>query len=356
VSRAGQENAVDPDATLDELLAPHRAAAEVLLLALLEGRHLYVAPGAPAPPAGLPTLQTMAQHQFETGGKRLRALLTPAIVKAGQGPLPAASVLGAAVECVHNGTLVHDDIQDGDRLRRGRPTLWTRHGAAQAINAGDALLIAPLASILQAPEIAPSLRPQLAALLSQSLIETIRGQVADLGLRELERPDLADMTAVHIAKTGPLFGACFVGAALLLGLGPDAVAAAHDLGRDIGLAFQVRDDLLDVLGEKGRGPPGADLREGKWTFPFLLALPNSAPQQSDALYGLLGRAVAGQAPTDSEVTAWLSWAHAQGGVTAARAYLATTLARARLCTQRAFPEPAARVVVALCNRLAALDG
>ena len=354
--RTSPENAVDHLPNLEDLLAPHRRATEAELQAILDTRHAYVVPGAPPPAAGLAALRTMAAHQFETGGKRLRALLTPALVGAAHGPLPAAVAFGAAIECVHNGTLVHDDIQDGDRLRRGQPTLWTRHGIPQAINAGDALLVAPLALVLRSEAIAPPLRLQLAALLSDALLETIRGQVADIGLRDLERPNLHDITAVHIAKTGPLFGACFVGAALLLGLDRDALAAARDLGRDIGLAFQVRDDLLDVLGEKGRGQPGADLREGKWTFPFLLALQGAPADQADALFALLGRAATGEALTDAEVTQWLAWAHARGGVTAARAHLDQTLAHARLAARLAFPEAAAVVALALCDRLAALDG
>ena len=93
-----------------------------------------------------------AQH-LSTGGKRLRALLTPALVGAEGGDVAAACVIGACIEVLHNGTLVHDDIQDGDELRRGQPTLWRRVGAPQAINAGDAMLVAPLLVVASSAKI-----------------------------------------------------------------------------------------------------------------------------------------------------------------------------------------------------------
>ena len=341
---------------LDDLLVVHRQAGEAALAALLDRPQRYVALDQAAPAAGQSAMQAMAAQQFSSGGKRLRGLLTPAIVAAARGPVDAAVALGASIECIHNGTLVHDDIQDGDRLRRGQPTLWTLHGIPQAINAGDALLIAPLAHVLAAPAIEASLRAPLAALLAEALLETIRGQVADIALRELERPTLDDISAVHIAKTGPLFGACFAGAALLLGLGAQQVQAAHALGRDIGLAFQVRDDLLDVLGQKGRGLAGADLREGKWTFPVLLALQGAEGRHADALHALLRGAAAGQAPDDAEVASWLVWVAERGGVAAARDHLDAILLRARAAADLAFAPAAAAVARALCARLADLDG
>lgn len=341
---------------LDDLLLVHRRAGEAALAALLDRPQRYVPLDQAAPAAGHAAMQAMAAQQFESGGKRLRGLLTPALVAAAGGPIDAAIALGAAIECIHNGTLVHDDIQDGDRLRRGQPTLWTVHGIPQAINAGDALLIGPLAHVLASPAIEASLRAPLAALLAEALLETIRGQVADIALRDLDRPTLQDISAVHIAKTGPLFGACFAGAALLLGLGSRKVQACHALGRDIGLGFQVRDDLLDVLGQKGRGLAGADLREGKWTFPVLLSLQGADAERADALHALLRGAAAGQAPDDTEVASWLAWVEERGGVDAARRHLDAILERAALAADLAFPQPAAAVARALCARLADLDG
>ncbi len=160
----------------DALLEPHRNELEFKLNARM----------LPLARAGSARLQDMASDQLRSGGKRLRGLLPVALVQAGQGPMAAAFELGACIEWVHNGTLVHDDIQDGDELRRGQPTLWTIHGIAQAINAGDAMLVGPLAALLRAEAIPPDLRAPLAGLLADALLETIHGQVADLALRDLE--------------------------------------------------------------------------------------------------------------------------------------------------------------------------
>lgn len=338
---------------LDSLLAPHRDAVERRLAELIALPARYA---QHAPAAGAALLQSMSSHQLATGGKRLRGLLPAALVAAADGPMAAAVALGACVELMHNGTLVHDDIQDGDRLRRGQPTLWTQHGADQAINAGDALLMAPVAALLQDPDVPEDLRPALASLLAHALLETIRGQVADIALRDLAAPTLADLAAVHVAKTAPLFGACVVGAALLLRLPAAAIEAGYGLAADLGLAFQVRDDLLDVLGTKGRGAPGSDLREGKPTWPVLCAMQAGPATEAKALHELLAAAARGQAPDEVTVARWMAWVATHGGVAATEAELSLLLNRARETSSALLPPAAAQVMHALCDRLAQTDG
>ena len=118
---------------LETLIAPFLTDCEELALELLQAPQPHVPVGVTRP-AGQDLLTAMCRDQLASGGKRLRALLTPALVAAEHGPVDAARVFGAGVELIHNGTLVHDDIQDGDTLRRGRPTLWTQFGVAQGIN------------------------------------------------------------------------------------------------------------------------------------------------------------------------------------------------------------------------------
>lgn len=340
------------DAQLEAL----RPAAEHVLRRLLDQPQDHPWPAGRLPAAGMPLLLQMAQDQLDAGGKRLRALLTPALVQAGGGPLQAALVYGAAAELLHNGTLVHDDIQDRDELRRGRPTLWVQYGSAQAINAGDALLFGAVAAVLQAPEIALEHRAPLAGLLSSALYETIRGQVADLALRDLDPVGVDDLLAVHIAKTGPLFAACLEGAVVLLGGDGAQRAAARKLGGVLGVAFQVRDDLLDLRGVKGRGAAGADLREGKVTFPLLMALQRATASDAAALRAVLAAAASGQRPDDATVAHWVAFAESSGGGTAAEAFLHDGLAEARALSHAAFaPEPAA-VALGFADRLARLDG
>jgi geranylgeranyl pyrophosphate synthase len=297
----------------------------------------------------------MIRQQLGSGGKRLRGLLPAALVTAGGGPVEAALDLGACLELLHNGTLVHDDIQDNDRLRRGKPTLWTQVGVAQAINGGDGLLVGPLAALLEAPSIPEHLRAPLTSLAARALIATVRGQVADLELRDNPAPSRATVEAVDIGKTGPLFGACLAGAAMLLQLPIEKVRAAESLGADVGLAFQIRDDLLDLMGRKGRGEAGADLREGKPTWPVLLACEGAEPAEVAGLQALLVRARQGEVPDDMEVRKWVEWLQVRGAEAATRAELVAALDRARTATHLAFSPAPARVVLALLDRLETLD-
>jgi geranylgeranyl pyrophosphate synthase len=336
-------------ADLEALLARWNAAPHAL------GRPQRYAYPQGSDPGGRALLAKMVQQQLSSGGKRLRGLLPVALVSAAGGDVQAALALGAAVELVHNGTLAHDDVQDGDRLRRGVPTLWTSVGEAQAINAGDAMLTAPLGQLLSCDQIAQELRAPLALLLADAIAETIRGQVADLGLRDLAAPTLDELMAVHLAKTGPLFGTCLAGAALILGQSAAAVEACHEAARHLGLAFQLRDDLLDVLGTKGRGAAGADLQEGKWTAPMLLAAPQDRPGAAE-MAADLRRAADGQALEADRVAHWVHWARRLGGVEATEAILDQELAAFSLAAEKALPAACQPVLHALVARLMRADG
>ncbi len=296
-----------------------------------------------------------AQH-LSTGGKRLRALLPPALVQAEGGDPSAACVLGACIEVLHNGTLVHDDIQDGDELRRGQPTLWRRVGTPQAINAGDVMLVAPLLVSASSPRIPAAARARLTALLAGAVTETIRGQVGDLDLKADEMPTLEHANGIALAKTAPLFAACMEGAVVLLDGDEARCEAAREIGRHVGIAFQVRDDLLDVLGVKGRGAAGADMREGKPSWPVLAALQRGPEDEAEELQKLLDRAHHGYRPSAPDVVRWLEWVRVHGGVDAAQLALDESLAKARELATVAFPSGGAAVVDALCARLEELDG
>ena len=301
-------------------------------------------------------LQDICAQHLSTGGKRLRALLPPALVSAEGGDVAAACVLGACIEVLHNGTLVHDDIQDGDDLRRGQPTLWRRVGAPQAINAGDVMLVAPLLVISSSDAVPESTRAPLAALLAGAVTETIRGQVGDLDLKATSMPTLEHANGIALAKTAPFFAACLEGAVILLGGDERQRAAAREIGHHVGVAFQVRDDLLDVRGVKGRGQAGADIREGKPSWPALAALPNGPKDEAAELKELLDRAHRGHRPSQPVVDRWLAWLEQYGGVQAAEEALRDNLNAARTKSKVAFPTKGAEVVETLCARLEEVDG
>jgi geranylgeranyl diphosphate synthase, type I len=304
---------------------------------------------------GLAAATEIVRLQLQTGGKRLRGLLPVAVVTRESGDVQAALRFGAAIEAIHNGTLVHDDIQDKDTLRRGKPTLWTQTGIPQAINAGDVLLVAPITAILADSALSDSLSRSLASLLAGALLETIRGQVADVGLRDAGAVTREQLSGIACAKTSPLFACALQGAGMILGASEQRLQAARVCGHRLGLAFQIRDDLLDAVGTKGRGNAGADLREGKPTWPLLAACTGAPEAEVAELRALLRGVAAGITPTSDQVQKWVNWTHARGGVEMARAALAEALDDARQHANAAFPQ-AGEVVGKLCDRLAKLDG
>lgn len=204
----------------------------------------------------------MVRGHLATGGKRLRARLA----------LAALDVLGvgrergigwaAACELLHNATLVHDDLQDGDRTRRGHPTVWAQHGEAQAVNVGDLLLMLPFLALEHA-ETSPAVRWLLARALAEHAAAVARGQVEELQLAGVKKVGWQGYRRAVAGKTSALFELPVEGAALLAGR---SERDAHDLAEafcHLGVLFQLQDDVLDLYGDKGRERPGSDLREGK---------------------------------------------------------------------------------------------
>jgi len=300
-------------------------------------------------------LAAMWRAHVATGGKRLRALLPAALVEAEGGDVPLAQRLGAAIELAHNATLVHDDIQDRDTLRRGQPTLWTLHGEGQAINTGDAMLVRPAALLCEAPGAAAERVVALVRLVAEATATTIAGQVADLALNGDEAPTAAALEAVAIAKTAPLFTACVEGALVCAGVHEGARReAARRLGAHLGLAFQLRDDLLDVRGVKGRDAAGADIREGKPTFPLLAGIRRAPPEAQRAVFLALRGVAQGDALGDATFAALLARAQAGDAETAGR--FGSELEAAWREANATFGAAAAGLIAGLCDRLAKIDG
>jgi len=231
-------------------------------LAQVDALMLRLAVGDRLDPSG-----RIAQEMVLTGGKRVRARLALATVEvlgglAGAGNRQRGIPWAAACEMLHHATLVHDDIQDGDRVRRDRPTAWAQHGVAQAINAGDLMLMLPFLAIGQLDASAGT-KERLMALLADAAVRTARGQATELALLESGQLSFGEWSHAAEGKSGVLLGLPVSGAALLAGLDR---TTAEDLGRpfvEIGVLYQLQDDLLDLSLEKGHGRRAGDVREGK---------------------------------------------------------------------------------------------
>lgn len=227
----------------------------------------------------------MANEHLVTGGRRVRARLALTAARALGVPSGAAIPWAAAVELLHNATLIHDDIQDGDQVRRGRPTTWVRHGVNQAINAGDLMLMLPWLAVAEA-QVAEAVRYRLCLALADRAQRTVRGQVDELDLLGGRRLDERTYTRVIHAKTAHLLALPVEGAALLADLDPEQARTLAAPFEDLGVIYQLIDDCVDLWGDKGREAPGADLREGKVSA-LVVAHLELHPEDRDWLLQLL---------------------------------------------------------------------
>ncbi|MEM6733646.1 MAG: polyprenyl synthetase family protein, partial [Myxococcota bacterium] len=224
----------------------------------------------------------IVSEHLATGGKRLRARLVLAASREFGVPFELAIPWAAACELLHNATLVHDDVQDGDETRRGQPTTWVRHGTASAINAGDLLLVLPTLAIERVNSDL-SVRWHLARQLAYQATRVIRGQVAEYEMTHHGPIDLNTYYNAIDGKTSPLFELPVIGAALLAGRAPETAESLGAPFRSLGRLFQMQDDVLDLYGEKGRDQPGADIREGKISAIVVTHLTQYPEEKTDVL-------------------------------------------------------------------------
>jgi hydroxymethylglutaryl-CoA reductase len=217
------------------------------------------------------TLRRMCTYHLETGGKRLRALL-PLLVAEALGFDPERLIpFGAACEMLHNATLVHDDIQDGDRMRRGQETVWARFGAPQAINLGDAMFYYTLL-LVQRLDVPLARREGASRRVLHETLRVIDGQEREFALKRIACPSLEEYFSMVEAKTSGLFALPMAGAAEISGQPAAIVDGLQEAARHMGVLFQIQDDLLDLYGEKGREAYGSDVREGKISILVVHAL------------------------------------------------------------------------------------
>lgn len=233
-------------------------------------------------------LAEMCRYHFETGGKRLRALL-PLLVADCLGEDPAKAVaMGAACEMLHNATLVHDDVQDGDEARRGRETVWHRFGVARAINLGDAMFYLTLLLAQRAP-VDGERREALARRLLIETLKVIDGQEQEFALRANSHPSMSRYFDMIEAKTARFFVLAMAGSAEMLGREARIVDGLTEAARELGILFQIQDDVLDLYGDKGRDQRGSDIAEGKRSILAVHALENAPPDDGRRLLDVLDK-------------------------------------------------------------------
>lgn len=232
------------------------------------------------------TLGRLAWEHIATGGKRLRARLAVQMVTASGMHADRGVAWGAACELLHNASLIHDDIEDGDAFRRGQPALWARYGTAQAINAGDLCIALGYAAIAAVPA-SNEVRWLLTHAMTRAARRIVEGQAAELSLLSSGVPSWRDYAACVEGKTAALFALPIEGAALIAGRSSDeALTLAHGC-RPLGLLFQIQDDILDLFGNNGRDMPGSDLAQSGKASAFVVEHLRLHPRDVDWLMHIL---------------------------------------------------------------------
>jgi geranylgeranyl diphosphate synthase, type II len=254
-------------ADLQSAMRATRAQVDARLEALLVG--------------GPPRLLDAMRYAVLGPGKRLRPILCLWAHEMLDGRCAAAALDAAcALELVHTYSLVHDDLpcMDDDALRRGRPTCHVVYGEALAVLVGDALLDLAFDVVLGAPWDDPAVALCVAHTLADAASHRglVGGQVLDLEAAGAQ-PTAAQLQAIHAAKTGALLQAALLCGAHAARASEADVATLRQAGRELGLAFQIADDVLDVVGDAvtlGKSP-GKDAAEHKMTYPALYGVERS---------------------------------------------------------------------------------
>jgi len=230
------------------------------------------------------------EYVVRAGGKRIRPMLLVLACRAVGGDVELSWDAAASIELLHNFTLVHDDIMDRDDTRRGCATVHTKWNPSVAILAGDGLFVLAYRALLRTES--PHIK-KIAEIFTDGTMAICEGQALDLAFETGGKVDLPAYLDMIERKTAKLLQmSCTIGA--LVGNGHAAdVEALGQFGLNLGLAFQIQDDLLDVVADEGTlgKTHGSDLRQGKQTFLLVHALAHASADTRNRLLGLLSQSV-----------------------------------------------------------------
>ena len=219
-------------------------------------------------------LYDAAGHLIVNGGKRLRPYMVIRSCQILGGKSSTAMISASAVEMVHNFTLVHDDIMDNDEMRHGVPTVHKKFGMPIAILAGD-VLFSKAFQIISESKLSPNANTHLISRLAKACVDVCEGQLLDIKMADEKRiPTEKEYITMIGKKTAALFDVSCAMGAICATNKPKDISNLSTFGRNLGIAFQITDDLIGVMGDPKvtKKPVGNDLREGKKSLPILMAI------------------------------------------------------------------------------------
>jgi geranylgeranyl pyrophosphate synthase len=270
-----------------------------------------------------PAISGVLEHLLASGGKRLRPAISLLTARMLDGEPERAVSLAASIEMLHTATLVHDDLIDGSLLRRGLPTLNAQWSPAATVLTGDYLFARAAELASQTDSV------RVMNVFARTLMILVNGEINQMFVGRGQVSREAYYRRIY-AKTASLFSVAAEAAALLSHVEESVVEAMCVYGREMGMAFQIVDDILDFTSEEARlgKPVGSDLRQGLFTLPVLCYM-EQQPHDRDVAALLNGRS--GDAETVARVvdsvrnSGAIDAAHAEAHAYAARAQAALTL-------------------------------
>jgi len=235
-------------------------------------------------------LYTAASYLIVNGGKRLRPFLVTKSCEILGGKIKNSMPAASAVEMIHNFTLVHDDIMDNDEMRHGVATVHKKFGMPVAILAGD-VLFSKAYQVLSSSKLSAKAVNELVSRLAKACVDVCEGQLLDINMAESKKiPSQANYIKMIEKKTAALFDvSCSMGA-ICAGAKQKDIAKLSSFGKNLGISFQITDDLIGVMGDPKvtKKPVGNDLREGKKSLPIVLAITKSKGNEKKTILKSFG--------------------------------------------------------------------
>ena len=220
-------------------------------------------------------------YSMSGGGKRLRPVLLLITLEAFGGNIDEAMPAAMAVEIFHNFTLLHDDIMDNADVRRGKPSVYAKWGGNVALLSGDAMLITAYKHLTR---ISASVLPRVMNIFSDMALEVCEGQQYDMDFESMEKVSVVDYMQMIERKTSALLSGSAMIGATMAGASDDDVKKIYRFATELGLAFQLQDDVLDSYGDESLGKKiGGDILEGKQTFLMVQAMSRADAAQREVL-------------------------------------------------------------------------
>jgi geranylgeranyl diphosphate synthase type I len=290
-----------------------------------------------------PRLGQAMMHLIEGGGKRMRASLPWLVAKAVGDTHSGLLDVGAAIEIIHNFTLVHDDIMDDDPVRRGRPAVHIAYDVPTAINAGDAMLAIAFEHLCDAPSFDMALLPDIVERIAWMVRRVSEGQQLDIEFEhesDVTEPRYLEMIE---GKTAVMFQVCSELGALLSGADEETIDCMREWGLNVGLCFQLMDDLIDVVSDTATlgKPAGSDVAQGKRTLMVIHALDQPESEAKSALLRALGK---GEEATKEDIEAAHHGLESSGSIAYGRERATAYHEAAHACLDRLPPSPALRAL------------